>query len=146
MKFYLIIFAFSVIFIPVFSQADDILGYWLTEEGDSQIQIFKTPNGKYSGKVAWMKTEKDKKDDKNPDLKLKDRKIMGLQILNNFMYNARQNEWAYGTIYDPKNGKSYDCYLWFEDDKNIMKIKGFVLGMRFLGRQTSWKKEVDLRK
>jgi len=140
----------SIVFIlllttKVFSQADKVVGFWLTAEGDSQIEISKMSNGCYSGKVAWMKNDQNAKDDKNPELKLKNRKIMGLQILSNFRFNEKDNEWVEGTIYDPKNGKSYDCYMWFEKDKNELMIKGFVLGVRFLGRETSWKRENKLR-
>ena len=132
---------------PVFSQADNVTGYWLTDKDESQIQIYKLSDGKYYGKVVWIKEDKDrdKKDDKNPDVKLRNRKILGLQIINGFYYKAKKKEWSNGTIYDPKIGKSYDCFMWFEGDPNILNIKGFVLGIRFLGRETIWKRENKLR-
>ena len=92
-----------------------------------------------------MKNDVNAKDNKNPDSRLKDRKIMGLQILNNFSYNAKDSEWIDGTIYDPTNGKTYSCYMWFNNNTNELKIKGYILGMRFLGRQTTWKREASLR-
>jgi uncharacterized protein (DUF2147 family) len=43
-------------------------------------------------------------------------------------------------------GKTYDCYMWFEgNDFENLKIKGFVMGMRFLGRETNWKREAEKR-
>ncbi len=46
-----------------------------------------------------------------------------------------------GSIYDPKNGKTYDCYAWFEDgDFNNLYIKGYVAGIKALGRKTIWTK------
>jgi uncharacterized protein (DUF2147 family) len=42
-------------------------------------------------------------------------------------------------------GKTYDCYMWFEDDPDILFIKGYVLGMKFLGRQTIWTRELAVR-
>ena len=135
----------ALIAIPVFSQSNEVVGFWLTEECDSQIQIFKTSDNRYSGKVAWMMKDLDAKDDKNPNPKLQNQKILGLQILSNFTFNKEDNEWINGTIYDPKNGKTYDCYLWFDNDKTTLKIKGFVLGMRFLGSETTWKREKNLR-
>lgn len=148
MKAIKLIFLFSVFYLsPAFSQSDNIVGYWLTAEDDSQIQIYKASNGKYYGKVAWIRDvkDRDKKDDNNPDPKLRERKIMGLQLLNGFIYNPKKKEWSKGTIYDPNNGKSYDCYMWFEGNLNVLKIKGFVLGIRFLGRETTWKRENKLR-
>jgi uncharacterized protein (DUF2147 family) len=130
---------------PAFSQADNVIGYWLTEEGDSQIQITKNASGKYYGKIVWMENDIDANDDQNPNPKLKNRKIMGLQILSNFNYEAEDKEWIDGTIYDPNNGNTYDCYVWFENNNNELKIKGFVMGMRFLGRETTWKRENNLR-
>lgn len=68
-----------------------------------------------------------------------------MQILKGFKYNSNSQQWEKGTIYDPDTGKTYDCYMWFEDDPNVLKIKGYVLGMRFLGRETTWTKEEGLR-
>jgi uncharacterized protein (DUF2147 family) len=129
------------------SQKDKIVGCWLTSEGESQIRIFRATNGKYYGKIVWQKEEEDKekKDTKNPDEKLRDRKILGIQLINSFIYNQPDNRWENGTIYDPDNGKTYDCYMWFDDDPDILFIKGYVLGMKFLGRQTKWTRELSVR-
>lgn len=134
----------SIIF-SAFSQSEKVTGYWLTEKGDSQIQIFQQTDGRFYGKIVWLKNDQNAVDDKNPSPKLQNRKILGLQLLNSFQFNKRDNEWINGSIYDPESGKTYDCYMWFENDKNILKIKGFVMGMRFLGRETSWKRENALR-
>ena len=108
------------------SQERKVLGYWLTEKGTSQIKIFKATNGKYYGKIEWLKNDTDKRDIHNPDESLRDNKLLGMQILRGFDYNN-------------------DCYMWFEDDPNVLKIKGYVLGMRFLGRETTWTREEGLR-
>lgn len=132
-----------------FSQADKIVGYWLTQEGDSQVRIFKAPNGKYCGKIEWldepMENGKPKVDDDNPDPKLQNRPIMGLQLLNDFVYNAGEKEWDNGTIYDPKSGNTYDCYMKFQEGDNVLYIKGFVMGIRWLGRTAEWTREAKLR-
>lgn len=141
----LIIVLVVTLLAPAYSQADKIAGIWLTAEGDSQIQIFKSPNGKYSGKVVWMQENQDAKDDKNPNNNLKQQTILGLQVLNNFNFNESEKEWAEGTIYDPNDGKTYECYMWFDDNYETLNIKGFVLGIRFLGRETSWKREKEVR-
>ena len=141
-----ILLFFCAMFVSfTYAQSDKIVGIWLTAEGDSQVQLSKLSNGRFSGKIVWMKNDVNAKDNKNPDSRLKDRKIMGLQILNNFSYNAKDNEWIDGTIYDPTNGKTYSCYMWFNNNTNELKIKGYILGMRFLGRQTTWKREASLR-
>ena len=133
-----------------FAQADRVVGYWLTSEGDSQVRIFKATNGKYYGQIEWLdepnENGKPKVDDDNPDPELQNRPIMGLRLLNSFDYDAKNEEWKNGTIYDPKSGNTYDCYMWFEDNNyNTLYIKGYVMGMRFLGRETQWTKESKLR-
>jgi uncharacterized protein (DUF2147 family) len=129
-----------------FGQADKITGIWVPAKGTSQVRIFKATNGKYYGKVEWLKEDKDKLDVNNPDEKLRSKKIWGLMILKDFSYNTEKNRWEGGTVYDPDNGKTYDCYTWFEDDDNTMILKGYVLGMKFIGRAENWKREFELKK
>jgi len=51
------------------SNADVILGEWLSQEKDGKISIFKQGD-KFYGKISWGKTP-GKKDTNNPDTKLK---------------------------------------------------------------------------
>lgn len=129
----------------IYAQSDKIAGYWMTSEGESQIKIFKATNGKYYGRIEWLKENKDKKDINNPDEKLRDRKLLGMQILKGFTYDQSKKRWINGTIYDPDNGKTYDCYMWFENNPDLLIIKGYVMGMKFLGRQTRWVRETEKR-
>jgi uncharacterized protein (DUF2147 family) len=135
------------------AQADKILGYYLSEESDAQIKIFKATNGKYYGRIVWLDDpfEDDgvsqNLDDKNPDESLQSRPVLGLRLLNGFTYDADNKEWEDGTIYDPESGNTYDCYMWFdEEDSNKLNIKGFLMGMRFIGRRSAWTKESEERK
>ena len=134
----------------LFSQANKVLGFWLTEKETSQVEIYKAEDGKYYGRISWLEElnedGKPKMDKENPDEALKSRPILGLNLLEEFNYNQEDQEWVDGSIYDPDNGKTYDCYMWFEDDAKVLKIKGFVMGMRFLGRSTAWKRENDRNK
>jgi uncharacterized protein (DUF2147 family) len=130
----------------VYGQADRIIGIWVPAKGTSQVRIFKATNGKYYGKVEWLEKDKDKLDVNNPDEKLRDKKIWGLMILKDFSYDAEKNRWEGGTVYDPDNGKTYDCYMWFNGNENTMTLKGYVLGMKFIGRAEDWKREFELRK
>ena len=142
----------SVFLIPnLFAQnADKILGYWLTQDGDSQVKIFKATNGKYYGEIKWLKTpnEEDgtpKLDDNNPDPELQKKTVLGLQILKGFKFDNDDKEWVDGTIYDPKNGKTYKCFMWFEEGDNVtLHVKGFI-GISLIGREVEWKREDKLR-
>lgn len=130
--------------------ADKILGYWLTQDGDSQVKIFKAENGKYYGNIKWLETPlRDdgsiKLDDKNPDPELAKRTIMDLQLLKGFEYNKEDKEWENGTIYDPKSGKTYKCFMWFGDgDESTLHVKGFI-GFSLIGSRVDWKREEGLR-
>lgn len=122
-------------------EADKITGIWWNEEKTSKIKVEKK-DGKFIGTVVYMIPEKyvngkPPVDDKNPDVKLQSRPVVGLQILSGFVFDAGKKEWKSGTIYDPKSGKTYDCYAWFESN-DLLKLKGFVMGMRWLGKSSEW--------
>lgn len=121
-------------------KADDIVGTWLNEEKTGKVQIFKI-SGKYYGKLVWLKEPNDKvtgkprTDIENPDPKLKNTPLIGLVNLKGFEFNGK-DEWKDGTIYDPKNGKTYSCFIKF-DSPDILKIRGYI-GVSLLGRTTLW--------
>ena len=148
-----IFFLLAVIFLAspyLLAQADKVVGFWLTEEGTSQVQIFKGNGGNYYGKITWLdepnENGKPKVDDDNPDPALQNRPIMGLVIVKDLKYDSKKKEWKGGTIYDPKSGKTYDAVIWFKDNPKILFMRGFVSGIRFLGRSSEWTKENDRNK
>lgn len=123
-------------------KADDVLGIWLNADGDAHIQIYQEGE-KFFGKIVWMKTPNDpetgkpKTDNLNPDEALQSRPRMGLILLKDFVFD--DDEWEDGTIYDPKSGKTYSCYMEFDDDDNMdkLKIRGYI-GVSLLGKTTYW--------
>lgn len=137
------------------SKADKIVGYYLTYDDEtgaekSQVQIFKSTNGKYYGKIVWLKEPlkdgKPKVDDKNPDVKLQKRAIIGLEMLKGFTFNESDNEWVDGSIYNPSSGKTYNCYINFESATKV-KIRGYIgASWMGLGKTAYWTKEATLRK
>jgi uncharacterized protein (DUF2147 family) len=123
-------------------KADDVLGIWLNADGDAHIQIYQEGD-KFFGKIVWMQTPNDpetgkpKTDNLNPDEALQSRPRMGLVLLKDFVFD--DDEWEDGTIYDPKSGKTYSCYMEFEDVDNLdkLKIRGYI-GVSLLGKTTYW--------
>jgi len=135
--------ALILAFMPLAAQqhsADAILGKWLNEDQDAHVEIYKDA-GKYFGKIIWLKdpidevTGKPKVDDENPDANLQNRPVLGLVILKDFIFDG-ETEWEDGTIYDPKNGKTYDCYMEI-DEEGVLKIRGYI-GISWIGRNTYW--------
>jgi uncharacterized protein (DUF2147 family) len=124
--------------------ANKVVGVWLTQDGDSKVEIKKDASGKYNGTIIWLKEPlkdgKPKVDDKNPDKKMHTRKIEGLRILEGFEFDSKKNEWINGTIYDPKEGKTYKCFMWFKEDPNKLSVKGFI-GFSFIGREVVWTRD-----
>jgi uncharacterized protein (DUF2147 family) len=125
-------------------KAGDILGVWLNADKDAHVEIYQQGN-QYFGKIIWMKepidpaTGKPKLDVLNPDVSLQSRPKMGLVLLSNFVFD--DDEWTDGEIYDPKSGKTYSCYMEFEEenDLNTLKIRGYI-GVSLVGKTTYWTK------
>ena len=131
------------------AQADDILGVWNNEEKDARIEIFKC-DAKYCGKIVWTKEPNypagstegtpgtPRVDHHNPDAAKRARPILGLQIVNDFVF-AGGDEWNSGTVYDPKSGNTYRGRLRLISH-NELNLRGFI-GIPLFGRTTTWSRE-----
>lgn len=144
MKSKFIRFSFALFLIfgtsKAFAQnADAIIGKWYNTEKDAQVEITKE-NGKYSGKIVWLaeptENGKPKVDKNNSDKSKRTRPIMGMKLLNGFEFS--KGVWEDGTIYDPKNGKTYSCIIKMKDDKTL-EVRGYI-GISFVGRTVKWTK------
>lgn len=149
MKFTKILFALSLTLLlsPSHSgtqdeEADKIIGIWTPSDGRSKIKIEKIGT-KYFGKVVWLKEPNDpatgqpKLDKNNPDAALRQSPVKGLRIFKDFVYKGK-GEWGNGSVYDPKNGKTYSCVINKKDD-NTVDIRGYV-GIKTFGRTDTWKR------
>lgn len=123
------------------ADADAILGTWLNQDKDAQIEI--APCGdQLCGTIVWIETPLDDQgkpevDDENPDPKLRTRPIVGLEILSGFPSRPdNKGVWDDGTIYDPNNGKTYSCKMSFRKADKL-QIRGYI-GISLLGRTEVW--------
>jgi uncharacterized protein (DUF2147 family) len=55
-------------------------------------------------------------------------------LLSGFKFDGKI--WEDGTIYDPKNGKTYSCII-KSKGPNILDIRGYI-GISIIGRTTTW--------
>jgi uncharacterized protein (DUF2147 family) len=138
----ILIFALLLFFAAKGMTQNSIVGIWWNDKKTSKIEV-KEENGKFTGTVIYINPEKyvngePEKDFNNPDPNLRTRSRLGLQILKGLQYVAKDKNWQNGRIYDPDNGKTYDCYAWLDKDPNILYLKGYLLGMKFVGRSTTW--------
>jgi uncharacterized protein (DUF2147 family) len=132
----ILLIAFS--YVASAQKADAILGSWANPGGEDHILIYKRGN-KYYGKLDWIKFPNDengkpKTDKNNPDEKLRSRPEWGLELLKDFVYDE-DNVYNDGTIYDPKNGKTYSCKMTL--DGSTLKIRGYI-GISLFGRSEIW--------
>ncbi len=119
--------------------ADGVLGQWVTEKGKSYVEIYKCAD-KYCGKISWLKEINDpedgqpKHDKNNPDVSKRERPIIGLTMMWDFVYDGKE-WWDNGQIYDPENGKTYRCKM--KLDGGVLMVRGYA-GPFY--RTTQWKK------
>jgi len=136
-----LLFVFAICTLAAVAQKkDDILGKWVNSSGEGQIEIYKKGE-KFFGKLAWIKEPNDnngkpKTDAKNPEASLRNKPLLGLEILKNFEYDS--SKWIDGTIYDPKTGKTYSCNLTLKDN-NTLNVRGYI-GISIIGRSETFKR------
>ena len=123
------------------ANSNAIVGVWLVQDGSAKVKIDNV-NGKFMGKIVWLKDPTDKTgkpvtDSKNPDKALRTRPQMGLSLLQNFIYSG-DNVWNDGTIYDPDGGDTYSCKITFINNETI-EVRGYV-GISLFGRTETWKR------
>lgn len=133
-----VVFLFIAVFLSfqLFARynADDILGVWANSSNKGHIQIYKH-DGKYYGKIIWLKHPFDdmgrpKVDYKNPDESERNNKLLGLVMLRDFKYE--DEEWKGGKIYNPQDGKEYKSYLKLTDNKTL-SVRGYI-GISLFGK------------
>jgi uncharacterized protein (DUF2147 family) len=139
---------FSILFIfclAIFPNAyaqdnpDAILGKWRSGSGKGIVEIYKQGD-QYYGKIIKLKEPYNeqgnpKKDINNPDKNLRDRDLLGLNVLKDFTYKG-DNTWKEGKIYDPENGKEYNCEIKMVDEDHL-DVRGYI-GITLIGRTDTW--------
>jgi uncharacterized protein (DUF2147 family) len=137
-SFLLMFFVFGISLAWAQEEKDTPLGTWINEEKEARFEIYKCGN-RLCGKITWLKEPlrngKPKMDDQNPEAKLRTRPILGMVFMKDFEYDSGL-KWDEGSIYDPKSGKTYSCYMKIiSNDK--MEVKGYI-GISLIGRTQTW--------
>lgn len=123
------------------AQSPSPVGTWLGETGRSHIRIASCGD-KLCGSVAWLKEPLDeagkpKVDHKNSDDGKRQRPLLGLAMLENFVRSADAAEkWESGTIYNPEDGDTYRSTMTLED-ADTLKVRGYV-GIPLFGKTQTW--------
>lgn len=120
--------------------ANDVAGIWYNEEKDARFEIYED-GGEYFAKIVWLEepidpeTGEPKLDDENPDEDKQNRPLKGLVFMKDFVFEG-DGLWEDGEIYDPKSGKTYDCYIKMESPDKL-KVRGYI-GISLIGRTSYW--------
>lgn len=118
--------------------AQDVIGKWKLDDGTAIVEVYKSGDA-YNGKIIWLEEPTDSKGDpikdgNNPDPKLRSRQLIGLNMLSDLKKNG--NEYTGGKIYDPANGKTYNCSMKVEG--NVLKVRGSLDKRGLIGRTMDW--------
>ena len=106
--------------------APEVTGNWIIADRSAVIAVDRCGTG-LCGRIARALIHKPnypQTDVHNPDPALRNRPLIGLQILSGF--RARQDRWDQGVIYDPESGKSYKSLLRLNPDGSL-RVSGCVL-------------------
>ena len=133
-----LIFTLILISIVAFAQkemnTESVLGFWLSENGNETIEIYKVGD-KYHGKIVHMVSEYDDEGnlrvDNNPDEELNGRRLVGIELLEGFSYSGN-GYYTGGMIYDPVAGKKYRARIRMTSPTTA-KVRGY-LGLPMFGR------------
>jgi len=129
---------------------DRLLGYWFTEGNSATVEVY-LKDDQYFGRIVALKESlfpaghesglegQPKVDRNNPDPDKQSQTIVGLNMLRGFAYMGN-NKWKKGKIYDPENGKDYDCNIKLKDDGSL-SVRGYI-GLSLFGRTTIWRRTI----
>lgn len=126
-------------------RADAILGKWKAEEKVLTIQIYKQ-GSEYRGKIVTYqnrhhpeKNPATQRDIHNPEPALRQRRLIGMDVLTGLYYDAGNKSWEEGTVYSPGNGKSYSASLRLKQDGKL-EVRAYK-GISLLGKTMTFVRE-----
>lgn len=108
----------------VAGEREAVLGYWASK---GSVFSITESGGVLHGRIIALR--KPRPDRKNPDPMLRERPLIGLQVLSDYVF--RRGRWR-GRVYDPGSGSVYRSHMRVDDDGNL-RLRGYV-GISLLGR------------
>ncbi|SRR5258705_12932240 len=113
---------------------------------DNRVTVEIDKNGNdFKAKVLWFNDDDDKsqpfyirRDTKNPDISLRNRKISGMDVLQGLTYNSDEDRWEDGEVCDAKSGKTWSASAWITSE-HLLKVRGFW-HFEFLGETMKFKR------
>lgn len=135
---------FLICVVPAFAQSvlrpgcDNICGKWMLAEKNLTVQVYREA-GEFKAKIIWFDDSDDRtrpmelrKDSDNPDVKMRDKLILGSNVLTKLVYRPDSNSWENGVIYDAKHGRYWDSSAYITAD-GLLKVTGYWR-FKFIGK------------
>jgi uncharacterized protein (DUF2147 family) len=126
------------------AKANVICGKWMSEAKDLMVEIYPYKNT-FKAKIVWFSGGVSKAkpmetitDIKNPDEKLRNRKVLGLDVVENIVYNPKSKTWENGRIYEVQSGKYWNAAAAI-DKSGLLKVKGYW-HIKLLGKTMTFKR------
>ena len=116
-------------------------GRWWAEGGAGQVEIRQCDEA-LCGRIVWLRSPFDVdgcplRDRENPDPELRDRELIGAEILSGLRREGGEDDrWSGGAVYDPDSGRTYRATMTLHSPDRL-EMRGYI-GFRFLGRSTTW--------
>ena len=102
-----------------------VFGVWVSPKGT----IFSITENAGQLQAEILAMRKPRLDKKNPVAELRDRPVVGLQVLSN--YEFKRGAWR-GRIYDPASGHTFKSYMKRDADGSL-RVRGYV-GLALFGK------------
>ena len=127
----------ALLLLAAAARAETPIGVW--ETGESHVEIYNCGE-LLCGRIVALDEPLDaegkaKTDKNNLDPTLRTRLILGMDLIAGFSRKSGKR-WVGGTIYDPRDGKTYKCKMTLEND-GTLKVRGYV-GMSLFGKTVVW--------
>jgi uncharacterized protein (DUF2147 family) len=103
--------------------AEDAFGTWRHPDNGSNISVYQCGGG-LCAKVVKV-ADAGRKDDKNPDPKLRSRPVVGVVIMSGAKKSGDKS-WS-GKLYNTQDGQTYNGTVTVVS-KNTLKLEGCVMG------------------
>lgn len=134
-----IILTLAMLIMPMASAfAQEVIGKWKLDDGSAIVEVYRNGDS-YNGKIVWLEEPngpdgKPAVDRNNPDKALRSRQLIGLNMLSDLKKD--KDGYSGGSIYDPGNGKTYNCSMKVEGD--VLHVRGSLDKRGLLGRTMDW--------
>lgn len=124
--------------IQFYGQNATVIGKWKTidEEGKpkSIVEIYEKSDKIYGKVIEILEAENKNKKCTKCSGEEKNKPILGMVIIKGLTKDGA--EYNDGEILDPKNGKTYQCFINLEGNDKL-KVRGFI-GFSLFGRTQYW--------